>query len=164
MTLDPTGWAAPGTTASPYYPPAHTPKGSGDRFARYVLHGLMYTLLGFFLGIILAIMTVILTLCGWFIGLMIAIVIIVLSIGYLNTFVDRWIWNDDLQVNLAAVFLHGLVLIIVLLLASIPQFILEWSLDTVAVSIVLFLIYLPINGFLAHWVAQNFARGGAWAR
>jgi len=148
----------------PYYPPVHPPMSSGERLVKYVLHGLIYTILGFILSILLAIMTIILTLCGWFIGLIIALVIIVLSIGYLNTFVDRVIWNDDLQDNLSVVFLHGLLLIIVLLLASIPQLILEWSVDSLTVSIVLFLIYLPINGFLAHWVAERFTRGSAWMR
>lgn len=153
---------APVPPTPPYYPtPApyqRAPLSDGDRLLRYFLHGLIYTVLGVGLSIILAVMTALLTVCGWIFGLIIALAIIVLAIGGLNSFVNNLVWKEEMDTSLTQMFIHGLFLLLMLVVVSIPQLVLNAVVPSLVLTVVLFIAYLPINGFVAHWVAQYFRR------
>jgi len=150
--------------AQPVPPAAPTASSRPGLFAKEnlaltLVHGVAYSVLGFLLGFLLTMLTVILALCGWVIGLLIALAVIVLAYGYLNTLINQFIWGEEMRTDLASMFLHGIILTVVLLVARVPALLLETVTDDLLVSIAVLIIYVPIYGYIARWVAQMFLAG-----
>lgn len=149
----------PPTISRPVPPPPRPGLFARESFALILVHGVAYSALGFLLGLLLTVLTVILALCGWVIGLIIALAVIVLAYGYLNTFINQYVWDEEMRADLASVFLHGIILTVVLLVARVPALFLEAATDDLLVSVAIFVVYVPIYGYAARWVAQMFLAG-----
>jgi hypothetical protein len=144
----------PSSTAPDWSAPrSERPSGIG-LWGRYFAHGALFSLLILFGAVIWMIITIPLVLCGGLIGLAIALFLLVLLFGYANVFISEWIWGMKIDHEWKSVFIHGLFLIIVLLVASVPSIVVRAVTDNVAVAIALFLAYCLLDGIIARWIAD----------
>ena len=130
-----------------------------DLWLRYFAHGALFSLLMLFLALVWIVVTVPLVLCGAFIGLAIALFLLVMAIGYLNTFLTELIWDTSMDFGWKSVFVHGLLLMVVLLVASVPSIILRAVTNDLAVAVALFLVYSFIDGAICRRIAILWSRG-----
>jgi hypothetical protein len=112
-----------------------------------------------FLALVWIVITVPLVLCGAFIGLAIALFLLVMAIGYLNTFLTELIWGTSMDFGWKSVFVHGLLLMVVLLVASIPSIVLRAVTNDLAVAVALFLFYSFVDGAICRRIATLWAKG-----
>jgi hypothetical protein len=120
---------------------------------RYFAHGLLF---GFVLSVILLGLIVFSTL----IGLIIGFLLLFLVFGAVNTFLMDRIWNITLDENRRSLLVHGFVLAIGFLAVSIPSFIISSYDASLPTTIVLFIIYCFIDGYVAKavgslWIASR---------
>jgi uncharacterized protein YacL len=132
-----------------------------SKLLKYFIHGVAFSLLYVILAIIwifiFAFLVMIGALLGSMIGVllgfMIGIVVLFFFVGGLNTFLTRWIWSTDIRSDWPSLFIHGLGLFFALLIASLPMFILIGTPYRLVLSIVLFVPYALIHGFIAKNIA-----------
>ncbi len=127
-----------------------------DLWLRYFAHGAVFSLLTLFLAIVWIIVSIPLVLCGAFIGLGMALILLVLMIGYLNIFITQLVWGVATDLRWKAVLVHGLFMILVLIIASIPSMLIRMTTTDVIVAVVLFLAYCFVDGVIGRWVANMF--------
>ena len=124
-----------------------------SRLFKYFIHGLAFSLLYFVLAIVWIVIFAALVIIGSIIGFIIGFVVLFFFLGGLNTFLTRWIWSTNIRSDWRSLFIHGLGLFVALLLASLPMFFLRSTSYSLALSIVLFLPYALIDGFIAKTIA-----------
>jgi hypothetical protein len=124
-------------------------------FLRYFLHGLAFSLLMLVLSFVLAFVFVLLVALGSIIGLIIGFLILLMVYAAINVFLMDKIWNRLIKNKWTNLLFHGLALLIVLGLASILVFIVNVLAPNIFVSIVMFFVYCPIDGYLAKIVAEG---------
>lgn len=124
-----------------------------ETLMKYFLHGILFSGLFLVLGIVWAVIFVFLVVAGLFIGFIIGVIVLFLIIGGLNTLLADFIWGILVNDDWKSLLLHGFVLFITLLIASIPSFIINQTAPSLVTSIILFLIYCFIDGFIAKNVA-----------
>jgi DNA-directed RNA polymerase subunit RPC12/RpoP len=103
-----------------------------------------------------AFLAIILVLCGWIIGLLVALVLIPFVYGYANTFVMEIVWTQNMDHEWKVVFIHGLFLFIVLLVVGLPVTLANYVFHSTALVIILFLVYIPINGYIAKKIGDGY--------
>lgn len=120
---------------------------------KYFLHGILYS--GFFLVLVFvwAVIFVVLVVIGSFIGFIIGVILLVFIIGGLNILLTSFIWSVSVKSDWKSLLVHGFVLIVVLLIASIPSIIINLIAPSLVTSIVIFLVYCFIDGFVSKNVA-----------
>ena len=123
---------------------------------RYFLHGLFFNLIFFLLSFAWAILFVGLLIFGAIIGLIIGIVLLFFILAAINVFLMERIWDFRAKADWKSLLIHGLALFFVLLIVSIPSLIINLLEPGVAVTIVIFIIYCFIDGYVAKAV------GGMW--
>ncbi|MGB9713769.1 MAG: hypothetical protein ACPLZC_02180 [Candidatus Bathyarchaeales archaeon] len=95
----------------------------------------------------------VLVVVGSIIGLLIGLFVLFLLIGGLNAVLTDFIWGIPIESNWKSLLAHGFVLFIVLLIASIPQLVISLVIPNIITTIVLFMIYCFIDGFIAKNIA-----------
>jgi hypothetical protein len=127
----------------------------GHLLPRYFLHGLLFSLILIILIFVWAFLAVVLVFIGSILGLIIGIVLLFFIFGGINTYLMQGIWGISIKSNMLSLFTHGLALFLVLLLVSIPSLIVSLLAPNIAVSIVLFVFYCFVDGYVAKAVGGN---------
>jgi len=125
----------------------------------YILHGVGLSVLMFLITIGWVIAFAILLVLGSFIGLILGLVLLVLLIGYANDYIASWVWKMRIQEGTLSHIIHGTVLFVLLLIVSIPVLLINYLLSNWVVSLALFIVYIPIHGFVGRYVARMYEAG-----
>jgi hypothetical protein len=121
---------------------------------RYFVHGLLFSMFGFIIGVMLIFVFAGLVLVGSFIGLIIGFLLLFLVVGAVNAFLMDKIWNIQVNENWGIMLVHGFALALVFLMVSIPSFIISLYARSLPTTIVLFIIYCFIDGYVAKAVGN----------
>jgi hypothetical protein len=119
-------------------------------------HGIGLTVLMFLLIIGWAIVIGILVVLGSLIGLLIGFVILGLALGYLNSYLAEAVWKMGTDAKLVPRLFQGILLLIALLIADIPALAINFVLPHWLITVIVFIIYVPIHGFVGLKVAEVF--------
>jgi hypothetical protein len=124
------------------------------QLAKYFLHGVAFSLLFFILAIVWALVFGVLIVLGSIIGLIIGVVLLFFIVGGLNAFLSEIVWNLSIDYNWQSVLTCGFYLTVILVVVHIPiAYALIYEPPNIIVSMVLFVIYAFIDGFLARELA-----------
>jgi mannose/fructose/N-acetylgalactosamine-specific phosphotransferase system component IIC len=126
---------------------------------KFFVHGLLYSLICLGLYFVFAFVIVGLVLGGLSIGLIIGLVLLMFALGWTNVFLMDLIWDISAKEDLLSLFIHGLLLVIVFALVSIPIFIVNLFIPSILTTIVLFIIYCFIDGLVAMAVGSIWEEG-----
>jgi hypothetical protein len=130
----------------------------GNVMSRYGLHGVFFSLFFTILTYCFPLVAyVLLDVSGQVEGLilsMVGFVGMLVALGLINTFLTESIWN--IEMNDSGHALHGLVLFIMLFVSSFPQLIAYHMFPGPLTFLIMFVVYLPIHGYLALSVASVF--------
>lgn len=121
---------------------------------KYFLHGLAFSFILLVLVFVWAFVLAVLVVTGFIIGLIIGFVILFFVIGFLNSALTYFIWSISVKADWKDLFGHGFVLFFVLVLVHIPAIIIISSTTpSLAITIVLIIVYAFIDGFVAKNIA-----------
>jgi hypothetical protein len=123
---------------------------------RYFLHGIVFSLLFFVLVFFGVFLTFFLVIIGSWLGLMIGIVFILFLMGALNVGLTEIIWGTMVGAGLLRLLAHGVLLLILLVLAGLPSSLVRNISPGLTTTIIMFVIYCFIDGFIAKKVALIF--------
>ena len=98
---------------------------------------------------------VLLVIGGAFIGLILGLIVLFYIIGGINGFLADLIWAIPVKTDWKGLLLHGFVLFFVLTIAQIPSFLVNLIVPSLATTIVLFIVYCFIDGFIAKKVSEG---------
>jgi len=126
----------------------------------YCMHGLGLAVIMLVLTLCWAVILMVLVAIGSLIGLFIGMGLFVLALGYINTSLADYVWDLELEEGLASNFFHGLLLFIVLVLVNIPWLAINYISSTWVTTIVLFVVYVPVHGYVGKKVAEMFEGSG----
>jgi len=90
--------------------------------------------------------------------LIIGVVILIFIFGWVNTFIAELIWDFELEDDWKTLGIHGLELFVALLAVGIPSVIVTYLFPSLLADIVLFIVYIPIDGYVAYVIAKQFNR------
>lgn len=121
---------------------------------KYFVHGIAFSIIDTLMTVVWALVLVVLVIAGSIIGLIIGLIILILIMGALNSILTDFIWSIQIKMGWKSLLTHGFVLFIVLIIAHIPAFIVSYALPSIATTVVLFIIYAFIDGFIARNVAD----------
>jgi uncharacterized membrane protein YesL len=124
-------------------------------FLKYTLHGLAFSLIMFIMGVGLAFLLVFLVAIGFILGLIVGFLLVLVVYAGINVFLMDRIWHVPIKTDWKSLLAHGLILIIVILLASIPSLVINFLMPNIAVYIITLIIYCPIDGYIAKNIAQE---------
>lgn len=127
----------------------------GHLLPRYFLHGLLFSLILIVLIFVWVFLAVALVVIGSILGLIIGIVLLFFIFGGINTFLMQEIWKISTRGGLLSLFTHGLALFLVLILVSIPSLVIYLLAPNIVVSVILFVVYCFVDGFVAKVVGGN---------
>jgi hypothetical protein len=131
---------------------------------RYFVHGLLFSIFGFVIGFLLLFIFLGLIFIGALIGLIIGFLLSFLVFGAANAFLMNRIWNIQVNENWMSLLGHGFALVIALLVVSIPSFIIRLYAASLPTTIVLFIIYCIIDGYVAKAVGSYWTVSRATGR
>jgi len=120
---------------------------------KYFLHGISFSFLLLVLAFVWTIIAVALVFIGFIIGLIIGFLVLFYIIGGINAVLTDLIWGVSIKTDRKSLLAHGFVLFILLIIAAIPQFVISFVVPSLATTIVMFIIYCFIDGFIAKSVA-----------
>jgi hypothetical protein len=123
---------------------------------RYFLHGIAFSLLFFVLVFFGVFLTFFLVTIGSWLGLIIGIVFILFLMGALNVGLTEIIWGTMIGTSLKSILAHGILLLILLVLAGLPSSLVRNISPGLTTTIIMFVIYCFIDGFIARKVALIF--------
>jgi len=137
-------------------------KGSLLRYLlpRYFVHGLLFSIFGLIIGIVLGVILLGLVVFAALIGLIIGFLILFLVLGAVNKFLMDSIWSIQVNDDWESLLVHGFALAIAFLVVSIPSFIIRLYAASLPTTIVLFIIYCFIDGYVAkavgsYWIVSR---------
>ncbi|MHC1710187.1 MAG: hypothetical protein AB9819_07260 [Methanomassiliicoccales archaeon] len=119
-------------------------------------HGIGLGILMFLLVIGWAFIFGILVVMGAVIGLLIGLGVLVLALGYINGYLAEAVWGMSTDEELIPRFVHGVLLIVVLITVNIPAIALTYLFPHWLMSVILFIIYVPVHGYVGVRVAEVF--------
>lgn len=125
-----------------------------SQLGKYFLHGIAFSLLFIVLAVVWVFIAAMLIVAGLFIGLIISLAILFYLIGGLNAVLTDLIWSFKVKTRWVNLLGQGFVLFFVLLLAHVPAFIMSLTVPNLIMSVVLFIVYTFIDGFIAKQVAD----------
>lgn len=128
-------------------------------FWKLCKHGLGLGILMFLLVIGWAFILGVLIVMGSIIGLLIGLGVLVLALGYINAYLADAVWGMSTDGELIPRFVHGVLLLIVLIIANLPVIALNYLFPHWLMSVILFIIYVPIHGYVGIRVAEVFEVG-----
>ena len=120
---------------------------------RYFLHGIAFSFLFFVIVLFSGFITLFLVTIGSWLGFIIGIVFLLFLMGALNVGLTEAIWGTMIGTGLKNILAHGVLLFIALLLAGLPSFLVSYISPGLTTTIILFVIYVFIDGFVARKVA-----------
>jgi hypothetical protein len=126
---------------------------------KYFLHGILFSALSLGLFFVLVFVIAGLVLVGLWIGLIIGFMLLLLVIGGINVFLMGLLWDISVKADLLSLFLHGLLLTIAFVLASIPVFIVNMFVPGTVTTVALFIVYCFIDGLVAESVGSIWEEG-----
>ena len=119
-------------------------------------HGIGLSILMIILVIGWAVILMILMALGSILGLLIGLGVLELGLGYINSFLADAVRDMDTDEALSSKFFHGVLLFIVLLLVNLPWVAINYYAQHWLTTIFLFIIYVPIHGYVGKRVAEVF--------
>jgi hypothetical protein len=123
---------------------------------KYGLHGIALSIIMTVVILGWAFLFVFLIAFGSLIGLIIGLALLVMFLGYVNKWVAETIWDITLQDDWKSIFLHGVLLFIALLLVGIPNLLANFLVPGLLTSIIIFIVYVPVNGYIGSRIAATF--------
>jgi hypothetical protein len=123
---------------------------------RYFLHGIAFSLLFFVLVFFWVFLTLFLVTIGSWLGLIIGIVFILFLMGALNVGLTEIIWGTMIGTSLKSILAHGILLLMLLGLAGLPSSLVLYISPGLTTTIIMFVVYCFIDGFIARKVALIF--------
>lgn len=120
----------------------------------YFLHGLVFSSLMIAIVIGWAFILAFLMAIGSIIGLILGFVFLVFLVGWLNVKLTKFFWHFDAGSEWTELLFHGFVLLMALLLVGIPRLLVSQLLPDSITSIVLFIVYCFVDGYLAKNLAM----------
>ncbi len=124
-----------------------------SQVGRYFLHGIAFSLLLALLVFLWALVAGFLVVAGYVIGLIIGIVLLFFIVGGLNVGLTEIIWGVSIRENWQSILGHGFLLSIILVLAGIPSLLVSLYYPSLTTTIILFVAYAFIDGYIARWIA-----------
>lgn len=121
--------------------------------AKYFVHGLAFSVIMIFLVFLWSFVLAFLVVAGAFIGLIIGLLVLFFILGGLNSFLTEEIWSISTRTGWMSLLGHGVVLFIALIIAHIPSIIINLTVPSLPMTIVLFIAEAFIDGFVAKNVA-----------
>jgi hypothetical protein len=121
--------------------------------ARYFVHGISFSALLALSLIAWSFVAAFLIITGFVIGLILAFVVLFIIIGGLNILLTEFIWKVPIKQDWKRILAHGFLLPIVLILTGIPSIIIRLVAPSWVTTVVLFIVYCFIDGFVAKEVA-----------
>jgi hypothetical protein len=128
---------------------------SGGKVWKYFLHGLAFSLLMFAIVLGWGFTLFFLVMIGSIIGLIIGFVLLAYLTGWLNALLLKGIWGINDGGGWKGLTANGFILLMLLLVVSIPQLILTWLFPGVVTSIVLFVPYCFVDGYVARKIVDS---------
>lgn len=126
-------------------------------FGKYFLHGILFSILFLILGLGWIFVMILLVSLGAIIGLIIAIALLFFILGFINTVLGVHLWNIEAETGTWHIFLHGLVLFLLFLIANlITSFLPNLVFPGTATLVVTFIISTFLNGFIGKNVSSWF--------
>jgi hypothetical protein len=116
---------------------------------KYFLHGLVFSILMFAIIIGWIFVLAFLIVIGSIIGLILGLVMLVFLIGWLNVKLTRIFWHFEAGSEWTELMLHGVALLLALLMVSIPQLLISWLIPSPITTILLFIVYCFVDGYVA---------------
>ena len=139
----------------PATPPTPLPEeGYPRRVTKYFIHGIAYSVIMVVLVFVWVFATVLLVAVGWLIGLIIGFILLFIILGGLNCFLSEAIWSISTRTAWTSLLAHGLALFVALIIAHVPAFLIDLTVPSLATTIVLFIVYAFVDGFIAKNVAK----------
>jgi len=136
-------------------PPTALPEeGYPRRVTKYFIHGIAYSIIMTVLVFVWVLVTVLLVAVGSLIGLIIGVILLFIVLGGLNCFLTVSIWSISTKTAWTSLLGHGLVLLVALIITHIPAFLINLAVPSLATTIVLFIVYAFVDGFVAKNVAK----------
>ena len=129
-------------------------EGYPRRVAKYFIHGIAYSVIMTVLVFVWAVVTVLLVAVGSLIGLIIGFILFFTILGGLNCFLIDAIWSIPARTAWTSLLAHGLALFFFLIIANIPAFLINLTEHSLATTMVLFIVYAFVDGFIAKNVAE----------
>lgn len=135
-----------------------------DRYIRFFLHGLAFSLIMMVLALFWAFLALILGICGGCLGIILALVLLIYMMGWVNTWLMDLIWHRQrTDAEWWDPLPHGLLLLVVLFVLASPSWLLQsafpeidnWPFLLIRISI--FLVYCLIDGYAAYMVGGVFS-------
>jgi hypothetical protein len=123
------------------------------QMSKYFAQGFLFSLLFIVLAVVWVFLVAVLIMIGFIIGLIIGFLVLLFLIAGLNSVLTGWIWHVQMRLGWKALLVHGLILFIALIVAHIPAFIVNFAVPSLATTIVLFIVYCFIDGFISRKVA-----------
>jgi hypothetical protein len=120
-----------------------------SKLVRYFLHGIAFSTLLLLLAFVWVFILAILTMLGFIIGFIIGFIVLFFFIGGLNTLLTDFIWSTTVRSSWVILFIHGVGLFFILLILTLPSYLLTRSLPSLATSIFVFVAYAFVDGFIA---------------
>ena len=145
----------PPTEAVSYQYKINREKMSWVGVKKYILHGFVFSLLMFAILIGWIFILGFLVVIGSVIGLIIGVVALVYVIGWLNVNLTRYFWHIEADSKWTALIAHGFVLLLALLLVSIPQLLVSMLIPSLITTILMFIIYCFVDGYVAKNLAEK---------
>jgi hypothetical protein len=131
---------------------------------RYFGHGILFSVFGFVLGLVWAVILLGLVVVGALIGLIIGFILLFFVFSLVNAFLMDEIWSIQVKKNWMSLLFHGFALVIAFLFVSIPSFIISFYASSLPTAIVLFIIYCFIDGYVAKAVGSFWKEEGEASR
>jgi len=116
---------------------------------KYFLHGISFSLLLLVMSFVWGFLLLVLVAVGLFLGLIIGFILLLFIVGGLNSFLTDLIWDVPIKTGWKSLLTHGFVLFIALLIADIPAIIINLLIPSLATTVVMFIVYAFIGGFIA---------------
>lgn len=124
------------------------------------MHGLLFSAINFLAIFVWILLLIGLGYVGFLIGLVIGFLVLFLIEGFINTYLTRRLWKISVKTDWKSLLVHGFLLFIALVLVSIPSLIINLVVPSLYTTIVLFIVYCLIDGFVARAVAGRWVAIG----
>jgi hypothetical protein len=135
-------------------PTAPTKRLDFQTISKYFIHGFAFSIIMLALGFVWVFVLVFLTVAGSLIGLILGFVVLLFILSGLNSFLLESIWSISTEQEWVSLLFHGFWLFVAFFAAHIPAIIINYFVPSLAITIILFIIYTFIDGFVAKNVAS----------
>ena len=122
--------------------------------SKYFLHGILFSIIFLVLALVWVFIFALLVVVGLFIGFIIGFIVLFFILGGLNSILTVRIWSIPIKTEWMILLGHGFVLFIALIIAHIPATVINLVVPDLTTTIVLFIVYAFIDGFVAKNVAS----------